>query len=159
LTAYGGVANSATQSATLHRFIAGPLPVFVCDECVELCNGVLEGTEFFDLLNADEARADQSYPAALAFLRGKPTDALIAYVERRKKSAERCRRILHQIERLLKSDVLVGWEFAFLKNSTTEALLRHRQQFERGVKRHEGTQRFAAIVLGERGQGARGGHA
>jgi hypothetical protein len=46
---------------------------------------------------------------------------------------------------------LVAPEFAFLKNRTTKELLSLQQQFERGVKRHEDTQRFAAIVLGERG--------
>jgi len=144
------------------RPIAGPPPVFVYDECVALCSDVLEDAEFFDLFKADAARDDPSCPAALAFLRAKPTAEINAYVERRKQGAERCRRVLQQIERLLarrdgERDVLVGSAFAFLKHRSTEDLLGLRQQFERGVKRHQDTQRFAAIVLGERGPEARPG--
>jgi len=47
-------------------------------------------------------------------------------------------------------DAVVGSEFAFLKNKSTNDLLSLQQQFERGTKRHGDTQRFAAIVLGER---------
>jgi ClpX C4-type zinc finger/Glyoxalase superfamily protein len=141
------------------RLIAGPPPVFVCDECIELCNDVLEDGEFFDLLRADEERADPSYPAASGFLRRKPTDELGAYLNRRQQGAERCRGVLQQIERMLamrdqhlpERDTPVASQFAFLKNRTTEDLLRLRQEFGRGLKRHE-TQRVAAIVLGERGQ-------
>jgi len=99
------------------RLIAGPPPVFVCDECVELCN-------------------------------------------RRQQAAERCRGVLQQIERMLamrdqqlpKRDTPVASQFAFLKNRTTEDLLRLRQEFGRGLKRHQEAQRVAAIVLGGSGQ-------
>jgi hypothetical protein len=114
----------------------------------------------FHWVRADEERADPSCPAASGFLRRKPTDELTAYLTRRQQGAQRCSRVLQQIERMLamrdqrlpERDAPVASEFAFLKNRTTEDLHRLRQEFGRSLKRHEETQRVAAIVLGERGQ-------
>jgi hypothetical protein len=82
------------------ELIAGP-SVFVCDECVGLCNDIIDDNEFSRLLEADEESGDRSYPAALAYLRGKSTDQLTRYVEGRKKGAERWRLDLQQITRML----------------------------------------------------------
>ena len=82
------------------ELIAGP-SVFVCDECVGLCNDIIDDNEFSRLLEADEEGGDRSYPAASAYLRGKSTDHLMRYVEGRKKGAERWRLDLQQITRML----------------------------------------------------------
>ena len=113
------------------ELIAGP-SIFVCDECVVLCNDILDDNEFSRLLEADEECGDRSYPAALAYLRGKSTNQLTRYVEARKNGAERCRLDLQQITRMLamrddevlpETDVLATPRFAFLKNMTKEGLL------------------------------------
>jgi hypothetical protein len=140
------------------KLIAGPSPVFVCDECVGACNEVLEDEEFFDLLTADVARGDQSYPAAVEYLRGKSADELPAFLERRKKGAERHRLGLQQIARMLamredevivEGDILASPGFGFLRNKTKEDLVALQQQFERGLRGYEDAQRIAAIVLSE----------
>jgi hypothetical protein len=143
------------------ELIAGPPPVFVCDECVGLCNDVIDDQDFSRLLEADEERGDRSYPAVLAYLRGKSTDQLTPYVEHRKKGAERWRLELQQTKRILamrddevvpETDVLATPRFAFLKSRTKEDLLAFQHELERRLKRYEDAQPLVATVVGERGQ-------
>ena len=142
------------------ELIAGP-SVFVCDECVGLCNDIIDDNEFSRLLEADEEGGDRSYPAASAYLRGKSTDHLMRYVEGRKKGAERWRLDLQQITRMLamrddevlpETDVLATPRLAFLKNMTKEGLLARQHKLERGLKRYEDAQPIVATVIGERGR-------
>ncbi len=144
----------------VRKLIAGPT-VFICDECVGLCNDIIENEEILHLLAADEERADQSYPAAFAYAREKSTEQLTSDVERAKKHVERWRIALEQINRklsmregevLLASDPLSSPGFAYLKNKTSAELLALQQQHERALKRYEDAQRIAATVLGERGR-------
>ena len=141
--------------------IAGPPPLFVCDECVVLCNDILDDNEFLRLLEADEERGDHAYPAALAYLRSKPTDQLTSYMQRREKGAERCRLELQQIGRRLamrddeavpETDVLATPRFAFLKNMTRENLLSVQERVERHLKLYADAQPIVATVIGERRQ-------
>src|SRR6202790_5559733 len=49
----------------VRKLIAGPT-VFVCDECVELCEDIVDEEdhlEFFRLMTADEESGNQAYPA------------------------------------------------------------------------------------------------
>jgi hypothetical protein len=144
------------------ELIAGP-SVFVCDECVLLCNDILDDNEFLRLLQADEKRGDRSYPAALAYLRGKSTDQLARYVEARKNGAERWRLDLQHITRKLamrddevlpETDVLATPRYAFLKSMTKEALFDRQHKLERGLKRYEEAQPIVATAIGERGRTA-----
>jgi hypothetical protein len=141
------------------KLIAGP-SVLVCDECVWLCNDILDDNEFSRLLEADEERGDRSYPAALAYLRGKSTDQLTRYVEARKNGAERWRLDLQMITRKLamrddevppETDVLATPRYAFLKDMTREDLLTRQNKLERGLKRYEDAQPIVTTVIGERG--------
>jgi hypothetical protein len=142
------------------ELIAGPPETFVCDECVELCNDILEDKEFARLLEADEARGDRSYPAALEYLRSKPSDQLARYVERRKKGAERWRLELQQVKRKLamrndevvpETDVLETSRFAFLKAMAREGLRAVQDQLERRLKRYEDAQPVVTIAVSEQG--------
>jgi hypothetical protein len=139
------------------ELIAGP-SVFVCDECVELCNDIIDDNEFSKLLEADEERGDRSYPAVLAYLRGKSTDQLTRYLEGRKNGAERWHLEITRIlamrddEGLPETDVLATPRFAFLKNMTKEGLLARQHKLERGLKRYEDAQPIVATVIGERGR-------
>jgi hypothetical protein len=142
------------------ELIAGP-SVSVCDECVWLCNDIIDDNEFSRLLEADEERGDRSYPAALEYLRGKSTDQLTRHAEARKKGAERWRLELQQTKRMLamrddeavpETDVLATPRFAFLKGRTKEDLLAIQHQLERRLKRYEDVQPVVTTVIGERGQ-------
>jgi hypothetical protein len=144
----------------VRTLIAGPPPLFVCDECVGLCNDIIDDNEFLRLLVADEERGDRSYTAALEYLRGKSTDQLTSYVAGREKGAESRRLELQQIRRLLEmrddevtpeTDVLATPRFAFLKNMTREDLLSSQRRLERDLKRYEGARPLVATVVGERG--------
>jgi hypothetical protein len=138
----------------VRKLIAGP-KVFICDECVGLCNGIIENEEVLDLFAADDERA------ALADVHGKPTEELVSDVLRAKKHTERWRFILAQIKRKLSmrdgevpvaGDVLASPGFAFLKNKTRDELLALEQRHERALERYEDAQRTAVTVISERGQ-------
>jgi hypothetical protein len=142
------------------KLIAGP-SVFVCDECVGLCNDIIDDQEFSRLLEADEERGDRSHPAALAYLRGKSTDQLTRFVEGRQKGAQRWRLELEQTKRLLamrdnevvpETDVLATPRFAYLKYRTKQDHLAWQHKLERYLKLYEDAQPIVAAVLGERGQ-------
>jgi ClpX C4-type zinc finger/Glyoxalase superfamily protein len=146
----------------VRTLIAGP-GVYVCDECVGLCNDILDDNddkEVFGLLEADEESGNRAYPAALEQLRGKSADELAAYVERSRRGMERHRFILRCIQRNLalgdgetpaEEEVSGSPQFAGLTSQTRDQVLALRQQTEHKLRRHEDAQRIALMVLGERG--------
>jgi len=151
----------------VETLIAGPPPLFICNECVGISSDVLAEQEILSLLKVDEERANQSSPTAFAYLRGKSTEQLALHVERGKKCAEGWRLGLRHIKRILAvrdghmlaeadvpGKVLASPGYAFLKNKTTEDLLALQQHAERELKRYEEAERIAATVLGEREQWA-----
>jgi hypothetical protein len=138
----------------VRKLIAGP-KVFICDECVGLCNGVIENEEVFDLFAADDERV------ALTGAHGKPAEELVSEVLRAKKHTERWRLALGQIKRTLSmrgdevltgDDVLASPAFAYLKNKTRNELRTLEQRHERALKRYEDAQRTAVSVISEREQ-------
>ena len=147
----------------VETLIAGPPPLFICNECVGISSDVLADQEILSLLKADEERANQSSSAAFEYLRGKSTEQLAPYVERGKKGAGHWRLGLQHIKRILAvrdgdvlaerdvpGNVLASPGYAFLKNKTTEDLLALQQHAERELKRYEDVERIAATVLAER---------
>jgi hypothetical protein len=156
----------AEASSTLHcsfcgksqhqvrKLIAGPT-VFICDDCVGLCNGVIEDEKVFDFFAGDDEEA------ALAGASGKPAEELVSEVLRGKKYTERWRLGLAQVRRALsvrdgevltRDDVLASPAFAYLKNKTRNELLTLEQRHERALKRYEDAQRTAVSVISEREQ-------
>jgi hypothetical protein len=101
-----GATMTSDANSTLHcsfcgksqhdvrKLIAGP-KVFICDDCVGLCNGIIENEEVFDLFAADDERV------ALTSAHGKPAEELVSEVLRAKKHTERWRVALGQIKRTL----------------------------------------------------------
>jgi hypothetical protein len=135
----------------VRKLIAGPT-VFICDECVGECNGIIENEETLDLFSAERA--------AVADLRGKRAEELVSNVLRAKKHVERWRLALEQIKRKLsmkngevpaEGDVLASPRFAYLKNKTRDELVALEQRHERALKGYEGAQRSAATLIGEDG--------
>jgi hypothetical protein len=146
----------------VRKLIAGPT-VFICDECVELCEDIVDEEdhlEFFRLMTADEESGNQAYPALFERARSMSTEQLVYYSERGRKGIERNRLTLHAIRRRLAlrdgevpadGDILTSPGFLYLKDKTREDLLALQEQAQRKLKRYEDALRIAAAVLGERG--------
>src|SRR5262249_31104845 len=120
----------------VEMLIAGPPPLFICNECVGISSDVLADQEILSLLKADEEHANQSSPAAFAYLRRKSTEQLALHVERGKKGAGHWRLGLQHIRRILAvrdgdvlaerdvpGNVLASPGYAFIKNTTTQHLI------------------------------------
>jgi hypothetical protein len=136
----------------VRKLIAGPT-VFICDECVGLCNGIIENEEILDLFSVERA--------PVADLRGKSAEELVSNVLRAKKHVERWRLALEQIKRKLsmkngevpaEGDVLASPGFAYLRNKTRDELVALEQRHERALKGYEDAQRSAATLIGEDGR-------
>jgi len=135
--------------------IAGP-SVFICDECLAICDDILVDQDIMNLLKADEESGNEAYPAASAHVRAMPTEEVAACVERSRKGVERSRLDLHTIQRVLamrdgevpQEDILASPRFA---GKTRADLLGLRQHAERMLKRYENALRIATTVLGTRG--------
>jgi len=142
--------------------IAGPSSTYICDECVVVCNDVLDGKDdqaFFSLLKADEESGNQAYPAAVQYLGVQPTEDVVSFVERSRRATRLYRVALQSIQHVLAirdgeaqadSDVLASPRFVGLKDQSREELLTLRQRSERELKRYEEALRIALTVLGKR---------
>jgi ClpX C4-type zinc finger protein/glyoxalase superfamily protein len=84
--------------------IAGPSSTFICDECVEVCNDVVndkDDQDIYGLLKADKESGNQGYSSVFEHIRGKSTEYVSTYVGRTRRWADRCRLPLQQITRVL----------------------------------------------------------
>jgi hypothetical protein len=82
----------------VRKLIAGPPPVFICDECVNICTDVVEPAddmELFRLMKANEESGRQADPALFELARGTSTEELAHYVECGRKGVERTGRARH----------------------------------------------------------------
>jgi hypothetical protein len=160
--------DPAPQKTTLHCsfcgksqhdvrcLIAGPA-VFICDECVALCDDIVEDEKIQTLLQADEQ--SKGYPAATEHLRAKSTAQLASYVGRHAQVADRYRLELNLIQRMLSvrdgeapADLVASPAFARLQDKTPDELLALAQDAERKRKNFEDALRIAASLLEARGQ-------
>jgi ClpX C4-type zinc finger/Glyoxalase superfamily protein len=161
--------DPAPQKTTLHCsfcgksqhdvrcLVAGPA-VFICDECVALCDDIVEDERIQSLLTADEQ--SDGYPATTEHLRAQSTAQLASGLERRAHLAERYRLELSLIRQMLSvrdgeppaaADLLASPAFARLKDKTREGLLALAQDTERKRKGFEDALRIAATVIEARG--------
>jgi hypothetical protein len=135
------------------KLIMGPPPLFICDECVDICTDVVEpddGKELFRLMKADEESGRRAYPALLELARGMPTEELAHYVERGRKGVERHRVALQAIERRLS---MRGGEVSADHNQgSIGGRAAMQQKAQRELKRYEDVLSIATTVLGERRQ-------
>ena len=142
----------------VRTLIAGPT-VFICDECVELSNDIIEDKEILSLLKTDEENGNQEYPAAFEHIRAKSTADVKSCVERNRKGTERHRAEVHFIQRVLAmrdgepsaADLLASARFAQLKDKPRDELLALEQVNKRALKRYEDVLRIASAVLEVRG--------
>jgi ClpX C4-type zinc finger protein/glyoxalase superfamily protein len=148
----------------VHTLIAGPSSTYICDECVVVCNDVIDGKEdqaFFSLLKTDEESGNQTYPAAAAYLGGQSTQDLVSFVERSRRGTQLYGAAMQSIQHVLAlrdseaqadRDALAAPRFARLKDHSREELLAGRQRSERELKRREQALRLAVTVLDGRRQ-------
>jgi ClpX C4-type zinc finger/Glyoxalase superfamily protein len=153
----------AKSQHDVRKLIAGP-SVFICDECVELCEDIVDEDdhqEFFRLMKADEEKGNQGYPALFERAHSTSTEELAYYVQRGRKGIERNRLALHCIQRRVvmpdgevppDGDILTLPRFAYLKDKKREDLLSLQERAQRDLKRYEEALRITAAVLGERKQ-------
>jgi hypothetical protein len=139
--------------------VAGPA-VFICDECVALCDDIVEDENIQSLLEADEESGIQGHPAAFEHIRAKPTADVTSRMERSRKNVEGHGLEVRLIRRILAmrdgepptADLLASPRFAQLKDKSREDLVALEQGAERKRKGFEDVLRIAATVLAARGQ-------
>src|SRR5258708_6399888 len=88
----------------VRKLIAGPPPVFICDECADICTDVVEpddDVELFRLMKAKDESGKQADRALFELARGTSTEELAHYVERSRRGVERSRLALQGIQRKL----------------------------------------------------------
>jgi hypothetical protein len=162
-------ANDQTAPKTLHcsfcgksqhdvrALIAGPA-VFVCDECVGLCDDILADRDVWELLKAKEESGQQADPAALDWVRAKSTEEVMAFAERSRRGVERHRRHLRDVESVLaartddaaSAAALTSPSLAYLKSKPREELLAIERDAQRSLRRYDDMLRLATTALEDR---------
>jgi hypothetical protein len=148
----------------VRALIAGPSSTYICDECVVVCNDVLDDQEdgaFFRLLAADEESGNLDYPAAFGHVAGQPTEDVMALLERCRRGVHRYRLALEDVqqvfamragEKAVAEDALAAPRFAAWRDKRTDELRDIRQRTERTLKRYQAAVDIAVRVLGTRRQ-------
>jgi hypothetical protein len=130
------------------KLIAGPA-VFICDECVDLCNDIID-EQMLRLIEGDDESA-----------RAMSTERLLHYVDHARNGEQRNRLVLQGIERMLAlrrnaapvdDDILTSSAVIHLKNKTIDELLVMQKFSQDQLKRYEQALRTATPVLNERKQ-------
>ena len=142
----------------VRKLIAGPT-IFICDECVSLCDDIIdreEEQEILSLLKADAGSGHQGYQAALEHVHRMSTEEVKSFVIRCSRAAERNRVTLQSAQRALAMrDGEVpqeGEAFAWVKETPREKLLTHLEEVERRLERYDMALRIGVTVLDERGR-------
>ena len=138
--------------------------MFICDECVELCNDIVEpddDNELFRLIKGTDGSDGRAEQVFLQLARGTSTEGLAHYVECGRKGVERNRLALEGIQRrlVMGGDKIVPSGDApdrrgrlWLNNKTREELVALQQKAQRELRQYEDTLRIATAVLSERRQ-------
>jgi ClpX C4-type zinc finger/Glyoxalase superfamily protein len=142
----------------VRALVAGP-GVYICDECVGLCNDVIADKEILGMLQADETNQRQEHPTAFEHIRAKSTAEVTACVERSRKGAERWRNEAHVVSGILAmregappaAELVASPRFGQLRDKAREELLALEQQAKRAQRSYEDVLRIAAAVLEVRG--------
>ena len=132
------------------KLMAGPPPVLICDQCVDICTSVFEpddDKELFRLMKTNDESGRVACPALLELARGMPTEELAHYVERGRKGVERNRAALQAIERRLGGEVSADHNQGSIGGQAAM-----QQKVQRELKRYEDVLSIATTVLGERRQ-------
>jgi hypothetical protein len=141
----------------VRKLIAGPT-VFICDECVDLCDDIIDREDeqgILNLLSGDAGSGDQAYQAALEHIHRMPTEEVKSLVIRCSRAAERNRVALQSARRALAmrdGEVPQEEAFAWVKETPRQKLLTHLEEVERRLGRYDTALRIGVTVLDERGR-------
>jgi hypothetical protein len=142
----------------VRALVSGPTSL-ICNECVDICNDVIEDREIWELLKADEAAGNSLDASATAHIRGLSTEAVTTCAERSQRGVDRSRLELHRIARALAiqdgatptADELALPASSQMRNKPKDELLRSKDGYERTLKLYERMLRIATAVREERG--------
>jgi hypothetical protein len=149
----------------VRKLIAGP-SVYICDECVEICKGIVNDDapiwKVLELINVALKRAE-AIPdgAALEHLHALSAREVTSYVAQCKGFVEHNRQLLHCVQRRLamkddevpaRDDLLASPRFAYLSEKTTEELRPMREEAQFALKLYQEALRLGDTALAERGQ-------
>jgi hypothetical protein len=137
----------------VRTIVAGPA-VFICDECVALCDDIIEDTKILGLLKTDEESRHQGYQATAEHFLAKSAAELASCMERLTRAVEAHRLEVSLIRRMPAmrdgeppaADLLASPAFARLKDKTKQDLLTLAQDAEHRRKGYEDALRVAAAV-------------
>jgi hypothetical protein len=142
----------------VRALVSGPSSL-ICDECIGICNDIIEDREIWELLKADEAGGSQAGASAVAHVRGLSTEDVTTFAERSQRGVERSRVELLRIQHALaiqdgevpEADELTLPESSQKRIKPKDKLLRSKEGYERTLKLYEKMLRIATAVREERG--------
>jgi hypothetical protein len=168
-----GTQNEAASSKTLYcsfcgksqhqvkKLVAGPA-VYICDECVDLCTGIVEpddDVEILRLMKTGEETGERDFSAWLELARNTSTETIAQCMEQSRKGVKRNRLIMQGIQRglALRDDEVPADDYGptlphHLRDKPREELIGMQQKAQRELKRYEDALRLATTVLTERRQ-------
>jgi hypothetical protein len=141
----------------VRALVSGPTSL-ICDECVAICNDVIEDREIWELLKADEAGGSRADASALAHIHGLSTEEVATCADRSQRGVDRSRLELQRIQRALAlqegagptADELALPDISQMRNKPKGELLRSKAGYERTLNLYERMLRIATAVLSER---------
>jgi hypothetical protein len=141
----------------VRALVSGPASL-ICDECVAICNDIIEDRDIWELLKADESGGGHAGVSTDAHLRGLAIEQLTACRDRSQRGVERSRLELHRIQRALAiqdgeaaaADEQASPGFSQLRSKPKEELLRSKDGYERTLILYEKMLRMATTALNER---------
>ena len=142
----------------MRALVSGPSSL-ICDECVGICNDIIEDREIWELLKADEAGGSQGGASAIAHVRGLPMEDVTTFAERSQRGVERSRVELLRIQHALAiqdGEVPAADESALpgvsqMSSKPRDELLRSKEGYELTLRLYEKMLRIATAVREERG--------
>jgi hypothetical protein len=123
--------------------IAGP-DSFICDECVGLCNDIVELGAVLKLLEEDEAAGAAGYPKLEAFLAQRPKERLPDDLARMERDMTRMREGLRTFEDAIEARREGRPLPGKIRQDTSDAELAKRR--DRSAKEIDGTVKLIDIV-------------
>jgi hypothetical protein len=125
------------------KLIAGP-DSFICDECVGLCNDIIELGALLKLLEEDEAAGAAGYPKLEAFLAQRPKERLPDDLARMERDLTRMREGLRTLDDALEARREGRPLPGKIRQDTSDAELAKRR--DRSAKEIDGTVKLIDIV-------------
>lgn len=140
----------------MRKLIKGP-GALICDECVDLCTGIVEpddDKQLFRLMKGTGESEERAEPVMLDLTRRASTEDLAHYVESGRKGIERNRVAVDGIQRRLDggNDIALGNTRDWLSSKTREEIIVLEQKAQRELRQYGVVLRIATAALSDRRQ-------